>query len=170
MGLLSVNQFNVAYATGTSTPTSIPWSGTLNAGDSVEVAFPANILPIGHYHLCVNTDLANDVYRGNDTLCNTIYGYVGGLEEIAEDKIQLFQNVPNPAKGYTTIEFYLPKPIEYHFVVTNILGEIVLDELVNASAGKQYKVLDINSLNEGVYFYTLVVDYHRLSRKMLIVK
>jgi hypothetical protein len=64
----------------------------------------------------------------------------------------------------------LPKPTEYHFVVTNILGEIVLDELVNASAGKQYKVLDINSLNEGVYFYTLVVDYHRLSRKMLIVK
>lgn len=76
---------------------------------------------------------------------------------------------PNPATTWTTVEYKLPADkSQASFSVTNTLGVIVMSTELN---GKQeQKVLDLHSLADGVYFYTIRCGEYTTTGKLVITK
>ena len=95
-----------------------------------------------------------------------------GINEAELDKnsIYLGQNIPNPASYSTSIPYYLPKGGEVQFIVGNLLGQIVHSEVSNKPMGEGMLDLDLNNLSKGVYFYSMVFEGQRITKKMIITK
>ena len=83
----------------------------------------------------------------------------------------LEQNYPNPFNPSTMIKFSIPEASVVKIIVTDILGRevatLVNDEL---GAGNYSVSFDAAKISSGVYFYTLLTDSFKQSRKMLLMK
>jgi hypothetical protein len=83
----------------------------------------------------------------------------------------LEQNYPNPFNPTTMITFTLPYSSNVKLVISDILGKEVatlVDE--NLPAGRHTKLFNADQLSSGIYFYTLVTNNGKLSKKMLLMK
>jgi hypothetical protein len=83
----------------------------------------------------------------------------------------LAQNYPNPFNPSTRIDYFLPVTANVRLSVYDILGRLVTT-LVNAkqNAGRHFVNLDGKNLSNGVYFYTLIANNFRETKKLVIVK
>jgi N-acetylmuramoyl-L-alanine amidase len=83
----------------------------------------------------------------------------------------LQQNYPNPFNPTTQIKFSVPQTSNVKLIVTDILGkEVGMLVNDNLSAGNYSANFDAASLSSGVYFYTLITDNFKQSRKMVLMK
>ncbi|UOQ97945.1 T9SS type A sorting domain-containing protein [Hymenobacter sp. 5317J-9] len=80
------------------------------------------------------------------------------------------QNAPNPARGFTTITYQLPKaPQRAELVVRHALdGRIVEKKLLVHNTVQL--LLDVRAYQSGTYFYTLVVDGRPVATHRLVVE
>jgi hypothetical protein len=87
------------------------------------------------------------------------------------DAYKLYQNVPNPFNGTTTIKFYVPESAEVTVSVYNMLGEYVA-EVTNDifNAGKHEVVFNSNNLGQGTYFVRMTTNGFTATKNMNIVK
>lgn len=87
------------------------------------------------------------------------------------NNFKLEQNYPNPFNPSTTIKFSLPKTSNVKIIISNILGK-ELETLVNdnLNAGNYSVNFNANGLASGVYFYTIITDNFKQSRKMILMK
>ncbi len=90
--------------------------------------------------------------------------------------LALYDNYPNPFNPETTISFDLPKDSEVKLEIYNIKGQKV-KTLKNGllQAGNHKLVWDGKNSNSdqvasGLYFYRLVTDKKKLTRKMILMK
>ena len=92
-------------------------------------------------------------------------------EVIYPEGYSLEQNYPNPFNPQTTIRFTLPEDTEVTLKLTNILGKTkyILNNLKLASGTYDYPY-DASDLPTGVYFYTLVTEKYRSTKKMLLIR
>lgn len=92
------------------------------------------------------------------------------IDEMANmNGIDLRQNAPNPAVNTTNIEFYLVTPKAVTFELHDMQGRIVeVRDLGTLAGGEHRIVFDVSALNAGMYYYTMVVDGVRLTRKMMV--
>ena len=84
---------------------------------------------------------------------------------------KLYQNVPNPFNGTTTIKFYVPTNENVTIAVYNMLGEYVAEvtnEIFNA--GKHEVTFDANNLGQGTYFVRMSTEGFTATKNMNIVK
>ena len=90
---------------------------------------------------------------------------------IAPTEFTLQQNYPNPFNPSTQIKFSVPQTSNVKLIVTDILGKEVAT-LVNdnLNAGNYNVNFDAAALSSGVYFYTLITDNFKQSRKMILMK
>ncbi len=81
------------------------------------------------------------------------------LSGIDEDQFILYQNMPNPFTGKTSISFYLPKDSHVRLAVYNLLGDVI-EELVSDQyvSGKHTVEFNASNLPAGNYFYKIVTD------------
>lgn len=77
----------------------------------------------------------------------TLYGPIS--IECAANTMSIF---PNPANEIGHINFYLEKPSEVTFTLKNSLGSIVQLENISGNTGNNQKIIDFNSLPNGIYF------------------
>jgi hypothetical protein len=103
-----------------------------------------------------------------------LYWITTGIEDDNEtlpQEIQLSQNYPNPFNPETKITFSIPSAQDVKLTVYNSNGQLVR-KLINEklSAGKHSKQFNGESLNSGIYFYTLQTGDKKLTRKMLLIK
>ena len=83
----------------------------------------------------------------------------------------LEQNFPNPFNPTTMISFILPKAMNVKLTVSNALGQHVATVVDGYLAeGKHVGVFDGERMPSGVYFYTLLTDDVRLTKKMTLLK
>ncbi len=83
----------------------------------------------------------------------------------------LEQNYPNPFNPSTLIRFNLPQSSNVKLTVTDILGKEVatlVDDFI--PAGRHTKSFTADNLSSGIYFYTLITDHAKISKKMLLMK
>lgn len=83
--------------------------------------------------------------------------------------LKVDQNNPNPAKNNTQIAVTLPEVSDVNIVVTNLMGQTVME--VNKSklnAGKNVINLNVSSLSSGVYFYTVTANNTSITKKMIV--
>ena len=109
------------------------------------------------------------------------YGYVfkttnGGVSvnQISSEipnGISLHQNYPNPFNPNTKIKFQIAKMFDVKLVVYDILGCEVAT-LVNErlKAGTYEVDFEGRELPSGVYFYTLISDSFKETKKMILIK
>jgi hypothetical protein len=126
----------------------------------------------------------NDVALTKDAL--TAYVTDGGTKTVFKfkfttgtginDKIeltdfQLNQNYPNPFNPATLISYTLQQASDIRLIVTNSLGEEVgiISEGYH-EAGKYVKEFKGNNLSSGIYYYTLITEAGRISKKMVLMK
>jgi len=83
----------------------------------------------------------------------------------------LEQNYPNPFNPSTLIRYNLPTSSNVKLIVTDVLGnevQTLVDGFV--TAGRHTTVFKGESLSSGIYFYTLITDNSKLSKKMTLLK
>ena len=83
----------------------------------------------------------------------------------------LFQNYPNPSNGITTISYSLKKESDVSFELIDIFGKKVVSftkEMQNE--GFNSFEVDTKQLNSGLYFYSILVNGNRVTRKMIVTK
>lgn len=85
-------------------------------------------------------------------------------------KFFAMKNVPNPFANSTDVHFNAPKAENYTFVVTNFLGQVVLDETINAVKGPNKYSFDASNLPKGVYIYTLSNGIYNFTERMVVQK
>ncbi|MFZ4400323.1 MAG: T9SS type A sorting domain-containing protein [Bacteroidales bacterium] len=73
-GTLPQTSITLSYQRNNNPPVNAIWTGNLPPGDTVHFTFPnPMILPSSpSFSLCVYTNLSNDVYRHNDTICKSV--------------------------------------------------------------------------------------------------
>ena len=91
--------------------------------------------------------------------------------ETSADAYKLYQNVPNPFNGTTTIKFYVPENVEVTIGVYNMLGEYVAEvtnEIFNT--GKHEVSFNGSDLGQGTYFVRMTTESFTATKNMNIVK
>ena len=94
-----------------------------------------------------------------------------GMNNLTPNNIRLLQNEPNPFNGNTTVKYELNSGGEVSLEITDILGKrvAVISEGMQ-TAGKHQIVINGESLNAGMYFYTLRAGNQSITKKMVIAE
>ena len=87
--------------------------------------------------------------------------------ELRDPQSRLFQNKPNPFNDLTTIEFLVQDNSRILVNVYNTLGARV--KTLTPNSGEHKVVVNADSLNSGIYLYTLVVDGQVIDSKEMII-
>ena len=82
----------------------------------------------------------------------------------------LGQNIPNPAKDNTQIEYNIPSDGQVIFTVYSITGQTLHIEKKEAYSGKNSIEFSTTKLTNGIYYYAMEYNGYRLVRKMTIQK
>ena len=127
--------------------------------DSFQFTYSANNVSTGTYYLDdlrIATFDPTEVKQENDLI---------------PDRFVLEQNYPNPFNPSTEIKFSISKASNVKLIVTDILGREVAT-LVNddLSAGNYSINFNAQNISSGVYFYTLITDNFKQSRKMILMR
>ena len=79
---------------------------------------------------------------------------------------KLGQNYPNPAKEktYVNVEF---SSAQATLALSSILGEIIQVQKLPFSGTF---MLDVTNIPDGVYFYTLETEGHKMTKKLTVKK
>ena len=84
-------------------------------------------------------------------------------------EFQLTQNHPNPASTHTSFYIQLKQPELINIEVLNLMGQKVLQLPVEKyPAGSHPVILDVSSLEAGVYFYTVSSGDETHARKIVV--
>lgn len=90
---------------------------------------------------------------------------------IVPTEFVLQQNFPNPFNPVTQIKFSVPAASNVKLIVTDILGKEVATLVNDELAAGNYNVnFDASSFSSGVYFYTIITDNFKQSKKMILMK
>lgn len=154
--------------------------------------FPPNIDVSQQVHtIGANDTTANDVFGGHyvpkGRPGKTIIKYEFWVEGTPEDKAfftveflvqpsSIFENnsrmgnaAPNPARESVKIDYQLqPTTQNASIRISNLMGQTVLERPLTSMSGTIQ--LSLSGLQEGVYFYSLVVDNQVSSTRKLIIR
>ena len=83
----------------------------------------------------------------------------------------LAQNYPNPFNPATNINFSVGKLSHVELTVYNVLGQKVATLVDQRMQPGSYRIAwDAAAMPSGLYFYTMKVDNHKATRKMMVIK
>ncbi len=132
------------------TSPAINSNGTLYIGTHIDILFQNHVR---------NLIAINDTVTSVENKNNDILGF------------RLEQNYPNPFNPTTHIDFMLKERTIVMLKVFNALGQEI-KALVNEEMMPGYysRIFDGSNLPSGVYFYELVTDKTRLTKKMVLLR
>jgi len=93
---------------------------------------------------------------------------VTGIKSIAADAFTMGQNIPNPAKNSTMIEYNVPEQGEVIFNVHSISGQLLYTQAIKSGVGKHLIELNISDFAAGVYFYSIEYKGQKLVKRMSV--
>ena len=121
--------------------------------------------------LTINSSITEaEAYSQYDELIGVRLQYA---KEAAAQKIQLYQNRPNPFNNQTIIEFTLPTSTEGTIAIYDINGKLLKSYYGKYAQGHNEIMVDMSDLNTqtGVYYYHLTTPISkRLSKKMVLIR
>jgi hypothetical protein len=119
-------------------------------------------------------------FRSKNDLDVMIRAFVANQRAVEESNIAHFvdlqQNIPNPVKGKTTINFSINKEARVSVKIYNLGGQLVRTLLDgNVKAGLNSIIWDGTdnkgkSVSTGIYFYELKSDNFKRTKKLVLVK
>jgi hypothetical protein len=113
--------------------------------------------------------LMGDPNLANNTGSTTSIGMIcSGIGEFGEGGLALGQNRPNPTRGLTTVDYYIPETGEVVFEVTNLLGQPVFRKSSTQQGGLHNVDLNMHNMPAGIYYYTLHFNGYHMTKKMIV--
>jgi hypothetical protein len=145
------------------------YNGSIAPSDSAEYTFTTTYVSgVGVYSICGLTNMPNDVNSSNDQSCITV---VGTSIDMAKGNVfAVAQNQPNPVDGQTAIEFFIPKSGKVQLKIVNTLGEVIENQESGYQTGSHKIVLNTQSYQAGVYYYSLTFEGAVKTFKMIVVR
>jgi len=85
---------------------------------------------------------------------------------------ELYQNYPNPFNSSTKISFYLPSETKINLKVFDMLGREVLSLIDNEykRSGTHSIFFNGSNLSSGLYLYSLDINKHKITNRMVLIK
>ncbi len=119
--------------------------------------------------------------QSNELLNLIINSYTTGNEYFDKDAIavaanvsiegNLLHNYPNPASGYTEIEFNITSDDHVTLSIFNAIGELIeMPVNQNILSGTHKVLIQTESYEAGVYFYTLKTSTSTKTNSMQVIK
>ncbi|MCX6245689.1 MAG: T9SS type A sorting domain-containing protein [Bacteroidetes bacterium] len=94
---------------------------------------------------------------------------MGVVKQPEKPLLSVSQNFPNPVSGATTINVYHQNPGTLTLEVTNLTGQNILHmEKTNVLPGVNQFTVDGSNLPPGVYFYTVIMEGEKITKKMVV--
>ena len=136
-----------------------PLSLSSGSTESVETSYNFNVGNVTQntfnlWEGIENCQVIAFVEDNNKTIMQS--AFIGNLSNISETKmINQVKIYPNPANSNATLIFNLINKSKVNLSIINILGEVLSNESFDMSAGNKYINLNINELNNGIYYANL---------------
>ena len=171
---LAINGLVVFTNSSTNDPIDYSWSITPSTGISYMASTSSTAKnPVvkftvpGYYTISLTS--TNSAGSDTETKTNYIYVYsTAGVEEQELSKnIMLF---PNPAQDFITIQTDALDVSEISLKVYDILGNTVAADLHCQNAGNNQLVVNLSSLEKGMYFITISTGKHSVTKKVTLTK
>jgi len=169
----SLNSGNFDYASVKYDTSGVEkWVRTYNGNGSGLDA--ATSIAINNQEFVVVTGLS---YGGSGTsydYASVKYSQSTGIQNISNEipgEFMLHQNYPNPFNPTTNIKFDILKAGNVKMTITDISGRVI-SEPINSKMTPGSYVMDFNAneLSSGIYFYTLLSNDFRITKKMTVLK
>ena len=107
-----------------------------------------------------------EIYTSNNLVVGT-----PGISSELPAVFSLSQNYPNPFNPVTQISYEVPKTGFVSLQVYDVLGNSVKTIIEGTKNAGNYSVsFDASNLPSGVYFYTLIADGFRDTKRMVLIK
>jgi hypothetical protein len=88
---------------------------------------------------------------------------------IAENNFTSYQNTPNPATGFTTINYQLKEKAKVKLSVFDNSGKLIQQYIKGIQEARKYSMeLNISEFISGVYYYTLSVGNQSQTKKLIV--
>ncbi|WGD34308.1 T9SS type A sorting domain-containing protein [Olleya sp. YS] len=82
----------------------------------------------------------------------------------------LYQNIPNPFNGTTSIKYFVPNSYNKAAIVFSNTSGQVIDNVPLENLGDQEIFFNSDSLASGMYYYTLFVDGRKIDTKKMVIE
>ncbi len=156
-------------------PLSYQWSkdGTeIDGATSSTYTVDPSTKDDGGSYLCMVSNDCGDVTSSPINVTITDGGEPNDVPEAVAGGFVLFGNIPNPFTETTNITFSTPYATNVKLVITDIFGREKAVLFNGTVDGPQ--TVEVNSTNlrlaAGVYYYTLIADGQKLTKRMVLVK
>lgn len=144
------------------------WNGEAGAENLFTVVFRAKATTRISESLSVNSRFTQaEAYGVDGSLMGVQLSFGGALSS----NFELYQNVPNPFNGETTIGFNLPEAGMAKLTVTDVSGRVLSSIEAEFKAGYNQVVLNSNDLPAtGVLYYILETAGHTATKKLIVIE
>jgi hypothetical protein len=148
--------------------TNISLGTTAIAAGATAKEFSAHFAPnSGRGQSKVRYTFWNEANIADSVSVNVDYNmFPAGIENITAATISSVY--PNPASTDVTVSYAIPTGEEGRFVVRNLLGSVVKEEILPEGSGKLG--FSVAGMTEGLYFYSLLVNGQPAMTKKMIVR
>ncbi len=166
LGTTALTTMPISYNVGGTIVNEV-WTGNINPNevDTFQFAQTYNS-PIGIYSICVEVNALGDNNTINDELCITIVG--DAIDDVNNLTFEVFQNEPNPAFGDVRINYIVPNNGDINFELINTLGQIIYTKEQASFTGKNTLKINADNLSNGVYYYSIIFNDNRITRKLIV--
>lgn len=119
----------------------------------------------------VANDLDNCPATANSDQLDADLNGVGNACQEAPDRVGLFQSFPNPARTTATIQFSLPSTERVVLELFDVTGRLI-ETAASGTFGSGYHaiVIDVASLNGGIYVYVLTAGDARVTKTLTVIR
>ena len=168
----NTNWMNVVYATPSGENATFPLGGYQDYTIGSFCNGANNKYGTIDYHI-LPTQFTGDhpyqLYDMNIKIAQT-NAQTAGINEL-ENGARLFQNYPNPTNGNTTIKYSLENEASIAFELIDVTGKKVMSvNKGNQNSGTYTMDINTSDLNSGIYFYSILVNGNKITKKMTITK
>lgn len=111
----------------------------------------------------------NDELRSRLDKLETLLSQQTSQSSELSNKAMLKQNIPNPAKGATTIRYSVPSYTGSAYINVYSSSNALIRSINIASKGSGSVDLKMSELSSGIYQYALIVDGKVVDRKQMVI-
>ncbi len=92
-------------------------------------------------------------------------------EDLPESVSYISEVFPNPVKNKATVKLILNKPVMTDISIFNITGQELYHTNIATGTGQQYVDIETQNLNEGFYYFQIVIDgSYSITKKIIKTK
>ena len=172
--VLKLQDENVAWNQVSSGIVNLSWntqSETLLDGDilTIKVKLLKNVQQAMLLSL-LEGGLTPEIYTTNgNSVKNHVFSFTSN--DLADDTFALFQNIPNPFSGKTTIGFQLPEAGDVKVTIYDVTGKVIHTVSGQFGKGRHNVDIDLESVDtDGLLYYRVDTKNDSAVRRMISIK